>query len=78
MHWLSKYRADHLSNSRFKLPSKISLGPIIVVSIRPEIPPILRDNFSLPFSLLLVFLDPFVLVNTVYELTHIPYRFLGQ
>ena len=36
----------------------------------------LRDNLSLPFPLLLVFLDPLILVNMVHEPTHTPYNFL--
>ena len=77
MHWLSEYHVDHLSSSRSRLPSKISAGPIIIVPVRLEIPSILRDNLSIPLPLLLVFLDPFILVNTIHELTHTLYRFLG-
>ena len=78
MHWFSEHRANHLSRNKARLPSKISSGLIIVVYFQLEIPHILRDNLSLPFPLLLVFLDPFILVNTIYELTHTPYRLLGQ
>ena len=77
MHWLTEHCANHLSSSRPRLPSKVSSRPIIVVLVRPEISPILGDNFSLPFPLLLVFLDPLILVNTVHELTHTPHRLLG-
>ena len=78
MHWFSEHRANHLSSSRPRLPSKVSSRSIIVVFVRPEIPPILRDNLSLPFPLLLVFLNLLILVNTVHESTHTPYRLLGQ
>ena len=77
MHWLLEYCADHLSSSRSRLPSKIYAGPIIIVPVRPEIPSILRDKLSIPLPLLLVFLDPFILVNTIHELMHILYSFLG-
>ena len=76
MHWFLEYHANHLSCNRPKLPSKVSSGPIIVISIRLEILLILRDNLSLPFPLLLVFLDPLILVNMVHEPTHTPYNFL--
>ena len=76
MHWFPKYRANHLSCSRPRLPSKVSSGPIIVISVRPEIPLMLKDNLSLPFPLLLVFLDLLILINTVHESTHTPYNFL--
>ena len=78
MHWLSEYHADHLSSSRSRLPSKISSGPIIVVSVRPKIPPILKDNLSLPILLLLVCLYPLILINTVHELAHTSYRLPRQ
>ena len=78
MHWFLKHRANHLSSNRPRLPSKVSSRPIIIVSVQPEISPILKDNLSLPFPLLLVFLDPFILVNMVHELMHTPYKILGQ
>ena len=78
MHWFPKHRANHLSSSRPRLPNKVSSRPIIVVSVIPEIPHILRDNLCLPFRLLLVLLEPLILVNTVHELTHTPYRLFGQ
>ena len=49
--------------------NKVSSGLIIVVFIQPEIPHILKDNLSLSFSLLLVFLDSLIFINTVHELT---------
>ena len=60
MYWFSKHRFNHLSSYRPRLPSKISSGSIIVVSVRPKVPSLLRDNLSLPLPLLLVFLDPLV------------------
>ena len=78
MHWLSEHRADHLSSSRSRLPSKISTRPIIVVPIQLEIPHLLRDNLSLPLPLLLVLLYPFILINPVHELAHTSYRLPGQ
>ena len=73
MHRLSKHPINHLSNSRSGVPSKIPLRLIIVVPIRPEIPSILGDYLSLPFSLLSV-LNPFVLINTIQELAYTPSR----
>ena len=78
MHWFSEHRANHLSSSRPRLPNKVFSWLIIVIFVRPEIPFILRDNLSLPFPLMLVFVDPLILVNTVHEPTHTPYRLLGQ
>mgnify|MGYP000860354580 CR=1 FL=1 len=77
MHWFLEHRADHLSSSKPRLPSKIPSGLIIIVPIRPEIPHLLSDSLSLPFPILLVFLDSFLLVNMVHELTHTPYRLLS-
>ena len=56
MHWFSKYYINCLGIGRPCLPRKI--------------PPLLRDNLSLPIPLLLVFLDPFILINLVHELAY--------
>ena len=71
-----EHRANHLSNSKSRLSSKVSPMMVIVVSVRPKIPFIL--HFSLPLPLLLVFLDPLILVNTVHELTYTLSRLSGQ
>ena len=78
MYWLSEYCVNHLRSCRPRLSSKIPSGPAIIVFVRPKISPILRDNLSLSLPLLLVFLNPLVLVNTIHKLMHTPYRFLGQ
>ena len=67
MHWFLEHSANHLGSNKPWLPSKVSSGLIIVISVRPEISYILRYNLSFPFPLLLVFLDPFILVHTVHE-----------
>ena len=78
MQWFLEHRANHLSSSRPRLLSKVFLGQNIVVFVRPEIPHILKDNLNFPFPLLLVFLDPFILINTVHELMYTPYMLFGQ
>ena len=78
MYWLSEHCINHLRSRRPRLPNKIPSGLVIIVSVRPEIPHVLRDNLSLSPPLLLVFLDPFIFVNTVHKPTHTPYQLLGQ
>ena len=78
MYWLSELHVNHLRSRKPRLSSKIPSRPIIIVSVRPKIPHILRDNLSLSFPLLLVFLNPLVFVNTIHKPTHTPYRLLGQ
>ena len=71
MHWFSKHRINRLSISKPLLPNKVFLRPVVVVvPVRPEIPPLLEDNLNFSFSLLLVFFNPFVLINSVHELAH--------
>ena len=67
---LSEHDIDRLSIGRLRLPSKISSWPVVIVSIQPKIPPLLRDSLSLSFPLLLVFLYPFILINLVHELAY--------
>ena len=47
----------------------------LVSMVRLEIPPLLRDNLRFTFPLLLVFLNPLVLINPIYELTYTSNRF---
>ena len=74
----SEHRVNHLSSGRPRLPSKVSPGPVIVVAIRPEILHLLRDNLSLPLPLLLVFLDPLILINSVHKLMYTASKFPNQ
>ena len=74
VHRLSEHSANHLSSSRFGLPSKISPRSVVVVSIRPKIHSVLWDHFSFPFPLLLVLFDSLILINAVHELTYTPNR----
>ena len=78
VHWLLEHNINRMSVGRPWVPSKVSPRSVIIVSIRPEIPPLLRDNLSLSFPLLLVFLNPFVLINPVPKLAHIGNRFASQ
>ena len=70
VYWFSKHYINHLRSRRPRLPSKIPSGFVIVVSVQPEVPSLLRDNLSLSLPLLLVFLDPLVLINSVHELAY--------
>ena len=63
----SEHNIDCLNISRSRLPSEISLRPVVIVSVRPEIPPLVRDNLLFSFPLLLVFLNHFILINPVYS-----------
>ena len=60
MYWLLEHRVNHLGSCGPRLPSKIPSRFVIVIAVRPNIPPLLRDNLTLPLALLLVFLDPLV------------------
>ena len=71
MHWFSEYSINHLRSRRPGLPGKIPLGSVIVITVRPKIPPLLRDNLTLLLTLLSVFLDPFILIYPIYELAYI-------
>ena len=74
----SQNTVNHLSSGRPRMPRKISSGPVIVVFVQPEIPPILKDNLSFSFPLLLVLLDSLILFNSVHELTYTVNKFPDQ
>ena len=67
MHWFLEYRINSLGG-RPGLSSKLSSGPVVIESVQLEISHLLRDNLSLSFTQLLIFLNPFILVNTFYKL----------
>ena len=71
MHRLLEHNVYHLRSCRPRLPSKIPSGSVIIVAVRPKIPHLLRDNLALSLFLLLVFFNPFVLVNQILELKYI-------
>ena len=78
MYWFSEHRVNHLSIGGPRLPNIVSLRLVIVVTIRLEIPPLLRDNLSLPLALLLVFLNPLILISSVHELMYTASKFPNQ
>ena len=50
----------------------------VVVTVQPEIPHLLRDNFAISLALLLVLFNPLVLVNSIHELAYTIDRFPSQ
>ena len=71
MYWFSEHSIDSLCVSCSRLPYKIFSRAIAVVSVRLEIPHLLRDNLLLSLTLWLVFLYSFILVDPIYQLAHI-------
>ena len=67
---------DYLCPSGTKLLRVIPSRSVTVVKlVRPEVPPLLRDNLRFVLSHLLVFFDSLVLVDSVHELAHAGDRF---
>ena len=78
MHKFSEHSVNHLRSHRSRLSRKIPSRSVIIVSIQPEIPHLLRDNLTFPVALLLAFLNPLVLINAIHKLTNTPYRLFGK
>ena len=78
MHWFSEHNINCLRVGSSRLPSKVSHWSVIIVSVQPEISPLLKDNLSLTFPLLLVFLNPFIFFNPIHELTQTGDKFTSQ
>ena len=76
VHWFSEYNPDAPHTGRLWLPRKVSPRTAVCVSVRPEIPPLLRDNLLLSSALYLVLLYPLILVNPVHQLAHAGGRFV--
>ena len=63
------YGLSEHSVGRSRLPCKVSPWLVIVIKlVRPEVPPLLRDNLCFTFTQFLVFFNPFILVDPVHEL----------
>ena len=78
MHRFLEYNADSLCIGCLRLPCEISPRAIAVISIRPEIPHLLRDNLLFSPALQLVFLYSFILINPIHQLAHTDGRFASQ
>ena len=70
MHRFSEHNVCHLRSCKPRLPSKIPSESVIVIAIRSEIPHLLRDNLAFSLVLLLVFFNPYVLVDPTHELAY--------
>ena len=75
---LPKYCINNLGVRRARLPNKVPPWSVIIITIRPEIPHLLRDYLGLSFPLKLIFLYPFVLLYSVHQLAHTADRFTRQ
>ena len=78
MYWFLEHSTDSLCVSCSRLLYEISSRAIVVVSVQPEIPPLLRDNLFLSLTLQLVFLYSFILINPIYQLVHTIGRLASQ
>ena len=66
MHWFSEYSPDVPRVSRLRLPREVFPRMTIGVSVRPEIPPLLKDNLLLSSALHLVLLYPLILIDPIH------------
>ena len=78
MHWFSEYSTNSLYVGCLQLPCEISHRAIAIILVRPEIPPLLRDNLLFSLALQLVFLYSFILINPIHQLAHTDGRFASQ
>ena len=66
MYRFSEYGGNRLRVGWSWLPCEISPWMVIVVSVRPKITPLLRDNILLSFPLQLVLFHSFLFVNSEF------------
>ena len=69
VHRLSEYNSDYLAVTGYLLLSIIPSRPVIIIPVRPKFSPFLRDEFSFPFSLLLLLLiifNPVILIHSIH------------
>ena len=66
MHCFSEYSPDVPRTGRLRLPRKVFPRTTIGISVRPEIPPLLRDNLLLFLALHLVFHYSLILIDPIH------------
>ena len=78
MYWFSEHSIDSLCVDCSGLPYEISHRAVAVISVRPEIPPLLRDNLFFSLNLQLVFFYSFILFDPIHQLAHTGGRLASQ
>ena len=78
VYWFSEYSIDSLCAGCSGLPYEISPRAIAVISVRPEIPHLLRDNLLFSLTLQLVFLYSFILIDMIHQLVNTGDRHASQ
>ena len=78
MYWFSEHSTNSLCVGCSRLLYEISPRAVAVISIRPEIPPLLRDNLLFSLTLQLVFLYSFILIDLIHQLAHTGGRLASQ
>ena len=64
MHWILEHSIDYLRVGRCELSCKVSPRSVVAIkSVRPEVPPLLRDNLCFTFTQLLVFSSTFLYLS---------------
>ena len=77
-HKLLEYYADHQGSRKPSMSSKISLGSIVIIPLRPKAFLVRRSHFCLPLPLLLIILNLFIFISSIHELMHALRWFLYQ
>ena len=77
MHWFSQYSFDVLRIGCLRLPCEISPRATVGVSVRPEIPYLLRKYLFLSLALHLFFFYSLVLIDLIHQLAHVDGRLGG-
>ena len=78
MYWFSEHSTNNLCVGCSGLPYEISPQVVAIILVRPEIPPLLRDNLLLSLTLQPVFLYSFILVDLIHQLAHTGRRLASQ
>ena len=66
MHWFSEFSPDVSHVAYLRLPYEVSRQTIVGISVRPEIPHLLRDNLLLSLALYLVFFYSVILIDLIH------------
>ena len=63
---LLEHCVKYLGSSVPNMSSKISFGPIAIISLQPKVSLVMGDYLRLPLPLLLILFNSFILINSIH------------
>ena len=67
---LPKHCVNYLGSSVPNMCNKIFIRSIVIISLKPKVSLVRVNYLRYPLPLLLILFNPFILINSIHQLTH--------